>query len=216
MDKKKIKSILGIIFILGLFVFLSYLVQVNMELFQQYFDIGIWGMGLFVLILASSIVLAPISSLPLFPLGSNIWGWVITGTLGTIGWLIGAIIAFVLARKYGIKLVRIILPIDKIHKFEKRIPHKKLFWTVVFFRLVIPVDGVSYLMGLFSRMSLGYYTLATLIGLIPFTFMTAYLGSIPFYYQAIILGMGTAIFIIALSTEYYAKKYSKKVKKSKK
>jgi len=130
-------------------------------------------------------------------------------SLGIIGWTLGAVIAFTLARRYGVDLVKKILPIAKIYNFEKKIPNENLFLTVVFLRMVIPIDGVSYLFGLFSRMSLKSYTLATIIGLIPFSFVVAYLGSMPFYYMIIFLLIALIIFMIGVITAYYKKKIRK-------
>jgi len=206
MEKEKIESIVGIILILSLFIFLSYLVQANLDFVKSYLDIGIAGMSLFTIIVALSIVLAPISSMPLFPLGSSLWGWILTGMLGVIGWTFGAIVAFMLAKKHGVSLVEKVLPIEKIYQFERKIPDKNLFLTVVFLRMVIPIDGVSYLMGLFSNMSLRSYTLASIIGLIPFSFTAAYLGSIPFYYQIIFASIALLIFLMGLLIAYYKKK----------
>jgi len=198
MGKEKIKSIVGIILIITLFILLSYLSQTHIDFFKRYVGVGIAGMLLFVLVVFLSIILAPLSSIPLFPLGSSLWGWVITGILGTVGWTLGAVVAFMLARKFGVPLVRKVLPIKQIHKFEKKIPTKNLFWTIVFLRMVTPIDGVSYLIGLFSNIRLRSYTLATIIGLIPFTLITAYLGSTPFYYQILFASIALLIFLIGV------------------
>ncbi len=196
MNKERIQSCIGIITIISLFVLFSYLIQSNLTFFRQHIDLGLSGMLLFILIVALSIIFAPISSVPLFPLGSNIWGWFITGILGTIGWTLGAIIAFLLARKYGIALVKKVLPLKKIYYVEQKIPQEHIFLTLVFLRMVIPIDGISYLMGLFSKMSLKTYTLATLLGLIPFTFMIAYLGIVPFYYQIIFVSIAFLVVLV--------------------
>lgn len=206
MEKENIRPAAGIVLILGLFILFSYLVQTNQGFFRQYIDIGIAGMLLFVLIIALSIILAPVSSIPLFPLGSGLWGWEVTGMLGTIGWTLGAVAAFMLARRFGVSIVRKVLPIKKIYRFEKRIPDENLFWTIVFLRMVTPIDGVSYLIGLFSNISLKSYTLATVIGLVPFTFITAYLGSAPFFYQIVFGSIALIVLLIGLLIACYRKK----------
>lgn len=211
MKKEDIKSAINLIFIIGLFIFLSYLAQNNLDFFNKYLDAGFLGMLVFIIILALSDIFVPISAIPLFPLASGIWGWVIAGILGVIGWTIGSIIAFILTRKYGIDLVKHFLPLKEIYRFEKKIPEEHLFLTVVFLRMVIPVDGVSYLVGLFTKMKLKSYTLATIIGLIPFSFVVAYIGSIPFYYEIIFLLMALVIFSIGLLIAYYKKRKKEKL-----
>jgi len=204
MKKEKINSIIGIILIIIFFIISSYLVQTNIDSFKEKINIGITGIIIFIIIIALSIIIAPVSVIPLFPLGIGIWGWVITAILAIIGWTIGAIIAFLLARKFGTKLIKKIIPIESIHKFEKKIPTKNIFWTIVFLRATIPIDGVSYLFGLFSKISLKKYTLATIIGLIPFSFAICYFGTIPIYYQ--IFSIIIIVIIILIGIKILKKK----------
>ncbi|MFB6181583.1 MAG: VTT domain-containing protein [Candidatus Magasanikbacteria bacterium] len=65
-------------------------------------------------------------------------GLVLGGLLSIIGWTIGGIIAFVLAKKYGYPLVSKLASIKKIQKIEKSLPEKSRFWVVVFLRVAIP------------------------------------------------------------------------------
>jgi len=66
---------------------------------------------------------------------------------------------------------------------EKKIPKENLFLGIIFLRMVIPVDILSYALGLFSKIKTRDYLLATIIGVSPFAFIFAYLGRMPFYYQ---------------------------------
>lgn len=205
MDKEKIKSIIEIVFIVALFILCSYIVQVNLDFIKQYLDFGIVGMILFVVILALSVIIAPISSVPLFPLASGLWGVFIAGALGTIGWTIGAVVAFFLARKYGVSLVKRFVPMKNIYHFQDKVPEKNVFWTVVLIRVVSPID-ISYLMGLFSKMRLSHFALATFIGLIPFTFMTAYIGTASSFYQLIFMIIALSAFALVIIVLYLENK----------
>ena len=82
----------------------------------------------------------------------------------------------------------------------------ELFLTVVFFRMVIPVDGLSYFLGLFSKMSFKSYTLATVIGITPFALVFAYAGGLNIYYQIGALAIAFLIFLIAVLIGNYRKK----------
>ena len=113
-------------------------------------------------------------------------GWMLTGILNIVGWMIGSWIAFIIARKYGVKLVKKFISIEKTHEIENKIPKEHLFWSVVLLRVIIPIDILSYALGLFTKMSTRSYLLATLIGITPFAFIWAYLGGFPFKYQAIL------------------------------
>jgi len=77
-------------------------------------------------------------------------------------------------------------------------PHQNLFWSVVLLRMALPVDVLSYGIGLFSKMSFSTYFWATLIGVVPFSFIYAYVGSLPVWYQVAILGVGGAVFVSGL------------------
>ena len=153
-------------------------------------------MFIFVFLEFVSTVLAPVTTIPLIPIASNLWGWQIAGALSVLGWFLGAMVAFEIARRYGIPIVKKFVPLKNLRSFEGMIPEKNLFWGVVFLRLIIPVDILSYTLGLFSRIGRGKYALATFIGIIPFSFLIAYLGTVTLKYQIIALVVGSTAFII--------------------
>ena len=99
-----------------------------------------------------------------------------------------------------------------IEKFERLIPEENIFWSIVFFRMAIPVDILSYLLGLFSHIKFRTYALATVIGVIPFAFVFAYAGTLQLRYQ--ILAFLIAVIIILTSLKirkiYKLKKMLKK------
>ena len=216
MNKEQVNSFLGIIIVVLLFIISSVLVQKYLNELSSYLDFGFVGMLVYIFINILAIVVAPVSVMPLMPLASNLWGWYITGVLSIIGWFIGAWIAFVLARKYGVDLINKFINMNKIQKLERLIPEEHLFLGIVFFRMFIPVDGLSYFLGLFSKVKLNTYLLATLIGITPFAFSFAYLGTVPIFYQLTIFGV-VAITLMVGAIIYYARhKPLKKVSKTKK
>lgn len=137
------------------------------------------GMSAYVSLTASAIVIAPVSTLPLIPLAAVTWGWVTAALLSIIGWTIGSQLAFWLARRYGKTLVQTFISLERFTGFEQRFTGRNLFWMVVLLRMTIPVDILSYALGLFSQMSHRSFFGATIIGIIPFAFVFAYLGSLP-------------------------------------
>lgn len=153
----------------------------------------ILGMFIYVFLNTLSVVIAPLSTLPLIPLASTIWGWAISGILSVIGWLLGAEIAFLLARYFGKPLIQKIISIQKIEEFEKQIPEKNLFFTVVFLRMFVSVDLLSYALGIFSNMKNTQYIFATLLGILPSAFIYAYTGTLPFVYQIAALLFGSIV-----------------------
>src|SRR3989344_543608 len=210
MDKEQINSIISIFVIIALFALSSYAVQNNLGGINEYLDYGIWGMLIYFILVILSIVLAPVSVFPLIPIASKLWGWPLAGIISIVGWTIGAVIAFLLARRYGVPLVSKFLPMKQIYKLEKLIPENHLFLTVVILRIVIPVDGLSYFLGLFSKMKLRSYTLATLIGLTPFALIFSYLGTVELIYQLVSFTIGLSIFLIMLLIVYFRTKIKNK------
>ena len=158
---------------------------------------NILGMMVYVAITALAIILAPVSTLPLIPLAVAIWGWFITAILSIIGWTVGSQVAFWLAKTYGQTLVQKFVSLERFSAFEKRFTKRNLFWTVVLLRMTVPVDILSYGLGLFSTMSNRLFLLSTIIGITPFAFIFSYLGSLPPGFQIItIIEIVILLFIV--------------------
>lgn len=121
-------------------------------------------------------------------LAVGLWGIWIAIFLSVLGWTIGGMIAFWLARRFGVPIIKNFVPLDEIYEAEDRVKVGNNFWSVLFLRMIIPVDVLSYALGLFSKIGFWKYLLATFIGVIPFAFFFAYFGGFPYIYQ-IILGL---------------------------
>lgn len=195
MNKSLLKSFLPILVLVIFFIACSYFAQ-NYE--EYYLDTikseGMLGIFVYIIVCILSTVVAPLSNLPLIPLASNIWGPNITALTSIVGWMIGSIIAFYLSRKYGRDLVEKIVSKEKLDNLENKIPNKNIFWTILLLRMIVPVDILSYALGLFKKISWKVYLLATFIGIFPFAFVFSYLGTLPFKYQ--IVGMIPSLLIL--------------------
>jgi len=75
----------------------------------------------------------------------------------------------------------------------KRYIPEDVFWTIAILRLVMPMDLLSYLLGLFTDISWVKYTAATAIGVTPSAFLLAYLGKLPHAYEIIALAIGGVV-----------------------
>ncbi len=203
---KKVDTILGISVIIVFFLVSSYLVQNNLESIKYFVGYNTFGMIVYISFLIIATVIAPINGVPLVPVASNLWGWFLTGILSVVGWTLGAVISFFLARKYGVPLVRKFVSLEKMSKFERLIPQENIFWSIVFLRMAVPVDVLSYVLGLFSNIKFRTYVFATLIGIAPMAFVIAFLGGLPFYYQLI----GVIGSILILIVGYFIGKWYKK------
>lgn len=130
----------------------------------------------YIVILVVSVVLMPLSSMPLIPIMTSIAGPFITGILNVIGWTIGAIIAFWIARVCRKSFLGKFTSLEKIDALVETIPKKSLFLFVLLLRLTLPVDITSYALGLTKSLGFLEYFVATFIGVLWFSFAFAYLG----------------------------------------
>lgn len=197
---KIIKLFFGAIPIILLFIGVSYIVQTNIEILKELI-LGnqFWGITIYIFLEIIATVIAPLTTIPLIPLISAVYGWFWAGVITYVGWLAGAIIVFYISRKWGKPFVRKFMSLKEIESMEKSVSRKKKIWTLIFLRMTIPADILSYALGLFSSISWKTYIISTVIGIIPFTFLLAYIGSIPFIYQLLaFLVIGIIITIVVL------------------
>jgi uncharacterized membrane protein YdjX (TVP38/TMEM64 family) len=129
-------------------------------------DLGLFGGILYILAYTlRPLVLFPATPLTLF--GGYVFGafW---GTIyDVIGAGAGALLSFVIARKWGRSSVERLIKRKKLQTFDDK-AKRNGFMVVLYMRLMpfFPFDGVSYGAGL-SKVRGWDYTLATLIGIIP-------------------------------------------------
>jgi len=179
-----IKTITGFVLVIlfaGLYLYLEQSGSsdnlFNQQSIQQIInEYGQWGPMLIIILMSGAIVMSPLPSAPIALASGAAFGH----TWGTIYILIGAelgaIIAFSMARLLGYEVMK--------KRFGNRIKIKwlksenNLMLVVGVSRLIpfISFDVVSYAAGLTS---LGYlrFALATLLGIIPASFLLAHFGS---------------------------------------
>ncbi len=166
------------------------------------------GVFLYVLLNIVDAVVAPGATLPLIPVAVHVWGHVPAALVTTAGWTAGSLLAFLIARRWGTPLVRKLTSIERIKRLKPYIP-KNLFWSVVAIRMVLPMDAISYALGLFTDMPWSTYAAATALGLTPAAFVLAYLGKKTHAYDIITIliacMVGIAIIVSVRSTSRPAK-----------
>lgn len=158
------------------------------------------GALIYVIALAVSVVLLPFSSLPLLPLAARVYDIWLTTLLSTAGWWIGALVAFQIAR-YGRRYLARITSLDTLDRIEQKIPSDIGFFGIVILRMILPVDVVSFALGLLKRLPFSTYAIASLIGIVPFAAVYAYAGGelesgrlVSFFLA--ILGMAIAVLTV--------------------
>lgn len=138
-------------------------------------DHALLGAAIYLAFVAASVVLLPFSSLPLLPLATQSYGVAWTAVLSALGWWIGCLIAFRIAR-LGRPYLEKVAPLHAVDRLEERIPHDISFGGIVVLRILFPVDIVSYALGLLKALRFRTYALASLIGILPFAFVWSYAG----------------------------------------
>lgn len=133
------------------------------------------GAAIYIALLATSVVLLPFSSLPLLPLAARIFGVWLTALLSIVGWWIGCLIAFQIAR-LGRKYLEKITSLEAVDRLERKIPPDIGFAGIVILRMILPVDVTSFALGLLKNLPFSTYAIASLIGIIPFAFVWSYAG----------------------------------------
>jgi len=198
-DKETLKNVAAITVIIALFITASYFSKIYSPALKEMVILdGFLGMFLYILITVIAVVFAPVSTLPFLAVASALWGGFISAVLSIIGWTIGSAIAFGLARKYGRPLVSKFINIKKIERFENVIPPKHVFWTIILLRLSLPVDLLSYALGLLTKIPFKIFISATVVGLTPFAFLFAYAFNLPTSYLVVVGVLGLIVFLIAI------------------
>ncbi len=129
----------------------------------------------YVIVVAASVVVLPLSSLPLLPLATRSYGVVGTALLSTAGWWIGCLVAFGLARA-GRRWLERFTSLDAVDRIVDRVPDDVGFGGIVVLRAILPVDVVSFALGLVKRLRFSTYAAASLVGIVPFAFVWSYAG----------------------------------------
>jgi uncharacterized membrane protein YdjX (TVP38/TMEM64 family) len=133
------------------------------------------GAAIYVVLVVASVVLLPFSSLPLLPLATRSYGVVLTALLSTAGWWAGCLIAFQIAR-LGRRHLERITSMEAIDRLEENVPEDVGFGGIVVLRMILPVDVVSFALGLLKRLRFRTYAVASFVGILPFAFVWSYAG----------------------------------------
>lgn len=201
--QKKIPAILGTItlivfFILAEVVAHTYSLQIsafikNKELFGQLF---------FVMMAALAVIIPIWSNMFLIPISVVAFGSLTTALLCISGWWIGSITSFFIARMYKEWLLKQYSSLRNYQFIDSYIPKNRTILSLIFLRMTIPVDVLSYALGLFSaRISWKQNAVTTLIGITPFSFIFSYIGLFSAKIQFIVFTVTALLFFIYITLQ---------------
>jgi uncharacterized membrane protein YdjX (TVP38/TMEM64 family) len=164
-----------------------------------------WGAAVYVLVLAGSVVIAPLVSLPLVPVAASLYGVWITGLLSAIGWWLGALVAFRIAR-FGRHFVERLASLEAVDRLERKIPPDVGFSGIVILLIILPTDVASFALGFLKALQFRLFAAGALIGILPFSFVWAYAGghlSAGRFLEFAVVGVGMALAVLLLRRLFY-------------
>ena len=170
MKSKRVRIIIVLVFVILLLLFLKELFAqkfTSVEEFQEYMDrFGIWGPLVLTLFQAFQVVVPILPGYLGCAAGAVAFGPVVGFTCNYIGISIGSIIAYYVARKYGIDIVLSMFSEKMYDKWSKRIEKSKSYDWFLFLATLLPLfpdDFLCYFSGLI-RMSAKKFIWIIIIG----------------------------------------------------
>ena len=160
----------------------------------------------YIVLIAATAILIPIPGPPLYVIAGAIFGPVLGTIYTVVGSAAGAAIAFLLARFLGRDFVESMVGKQVVICCECS---EALLTRVIFFSRLLPLisfDVVSYGAGL-TRMSLWKFTLATILGFIPMTFIYHIFGSAMAVSTSTAIALGVVIIAILFVLPYFLRRY---------
>lgn len=126
----------------------------SVETLQEYIkQFGIFGPIVLTLIQALQVVIPILPGFLGCVVGSISFGWFVGFLCNYIGISLGSIIAFLLARKYGVKIVKTMFSEKKYKKYSEWAGSSKSYVALLFWAMVLPLfpdDFLCYFSGLTS------------------------------------------------------------------
>jgi uncharacterized membrane protein YdjX (TVP38/TMEM64 family) len=164
-------------------------------LIQAVRDLGPEGVLIYIGVIALSVVISPIPGAPLTMAAGAVWGMLLAGIYSVIGGFLGGVIAYFIGRTLGRSVVQALT--GKVIYFSQARGERYLGWLIFITRLlpVLSFDVISYAAGL-TNLSFPIYAIATLLGMIPSTFVLTYLGTA--FTIGLPLGVAIAVVFVIL------------------
>lgn len=163
---------------------------------------------IFILLRSTAIIIPPIPGLIFDLVGIAVFGPVLGFIYAEIGIMLGAMIAFGIARKFREPVVKHFVSLQKLNQWEKTLSENKKFWMLVAIRLPTNAffDYISYAAGL-TKISASKFFLSTLISNIPMMALVYYFGGLSFQkglYYILAFVAAVLIWIFVLGKKFYS------------
>lgn len=151
--------------------------EINAEPFREWVDDwGIWGPIVYIVVLAVSVLFAPIPNIPIFIAAGLAWGWVIGTVYSMAGLMLGSTMAFWVSRRFGRRFLPRLIggkAAQRVDDLTLRMGGRLVFWTRMV--PVVNFDFLSYLAGL-TAIPFRVFFLYTSLGLLTPTIVAVVAG----------------------------------------
>ncbi len=203
--KIRYSEILGIVVIIVLFIGADLLTNTyTREISTLIESYGMEGKMLFTAMAMIAVVIPVWSNIFLLPFGVVTWGPFLTAVFCITGWWLGSVVSFYIARSYKEWLLTKYPSLHKYELIDSLVPNKHIFPSLIFLRMTMPVDILSYALGLFSKkITWEQNAVTTIIGITPFAFIFSYIGVFSTTTQ---IGIFSTTFILFLIFVYFRKR----------
>lgn len=220
-NKKKILRGLLVLFIIALFLTLTYFILVWTGLWEKFNSVeklkrfilalGIWGRIVFVLFQFLQVTILPLPSPILIIAGSLIYGPFQSAILSLAGILLGSAFAFFLGKVFGSKIVSFIIGKESQKKWSKTLGSCKYSFVIMMLLPCFPDDILCLVAGL-TDMSWTFFMVTQFIARPIGIFSVSYLSSgeiIPYSGWGFVVW--AVIIIASFVLIYLAGRYNKQI-----
>src|SRR3989344_5382101 len=160
-----------------------------------------------------AIVIAPLPGQPVAFMSMAVMPWWQAWFANFAGADIGAIVAFLIARKFRAPVAARFTGLANLHAFESALSQRTRFWGFLGLRFVAAgaLDFFSYAAGL-TKISFRTFVLATVLADIPITLAFFYFGGMAAQYGVYIMVTFIALFMVvsAVMGRYFIKENEKR------
>ena len=200
---KKLSTILGTLIVVLLFILAEILAhKYSLSISDFVKDRELLSQLFFVLMAALAIIIPVWSNMFLIPIAVVAFGSLTTALLCITGWWIGSVTSFFIARMYKEWILKQYNSLKDYQFIDSYIPKNRTILSLIFLRMTIPVDVLSYALGLFStRISWKQNAITTLIGIVPFSFIFSYIGLFSMQVQVAIFVVTALLFFIYIALQ---------------
>ncbi len=180
------KDVLGVLFI-GVFLLISthytYLYKdVINSLIKDYYTIGVF---VYVFAMFFLVLFIPISTIPIVPVATGVFGTLEGALLTAIAWIVGGITAFHFSKKHKNTVIRFSPVLGKLASvLDNNVVHIS-FLRLAVLKMVLPVGVGSYIFGLSKSLRIKRFVYVSIVEAFVVLFMIATATTLPPFYQQI-------------------------------